>query len=1249
MVDVATPSLAEASPFTSMAMNGCRRAVEEFPQYRCKYMYSSPDGKADYFEHFSAQLRQDSDVSHIMMVGFAFSAIVERMGKTFPNITFSIADDGIGSTFPTNTQGIQFAEDEAGFLAGVVAASITNATIIGAVGNFPIPPIQRYIYGFMKGAAYVNPNVITLANFNADPTWSNVTLGQSNSADLISKGADVIFGVGGGLGSASIYHAARQRRFVIGVDADEKVTTFANQTDPASQYLLTSAVKRVDQASYYVFKEKAQNSFQHGNKYMNMKNGGRVVISELISTVAARLANGVITTALKTGIHEGFRATSNGTWIPINTVGFGPKELTGHTQTFTFDNGFYIFGGQTSSGVTSNSLYKFTYDNIQWTPVTPSSPVAPPALMKHVAAFRNSSKELFIYGGSQAGNTFNGDVWKFTVATNTWSRVDTVGGGPGRRAFQAFALVNDNDLYVWGGQDEGFNIKDDFWKLDLSTSTWSPIPGVGVKGLDYPEPRFYAHMTVVNGTEILLYGGSDEKSEGQNLWKFSTGTSKWSLINPIPSQDVPAPPALAEMAAVQIDSRRTLFVGGTTRGTSQGKAYIYNAALNQWSIDPKLNFPRRIHGLSAIRFVQSEYANACIFAPANMGICTPSNKTVIVAFGGTEPAQGVVKNLMVVYPDDEVMPRDPQYLPVSIVAVGYAAGGLGLLMSILFLVATALYRKERPFQSASPSFLILYLLGAAMSFVGIILYNAQGTNIAMCHASLWTFSNGCMTLFSAMVVKNWRIYNIFLSKSFSKKSLIYDKQLMPVVIFLVICNIAILVAFTSKSPYQVTTILVDGDRWPLCVSPQMEGWLWILLAPVAMVLVYGLYISFQTRNVNSKYSESAQINMAVYITTLALIVLLSTQLTLKQPTTQHIISSLVICLSLYSVLGVNFLPKILRVMSKNENSSPSYYMDSSNNVSVNNNNSGLSNLSSNLSQLLDLNTASLSPFLPDLPTTDLSPSRSFPFLSPFVLLPLTKTNGYKATVMICGGTRKDQWASKSCSTISPDISKGGWKEEEEMPVGRVMGDAVILPDATVLFVNGAKYGTADGPAGHGMAKDPAFEGVLYNPAAPEGQSKWTILASAIIPRLYHSSALLLPDARVATFGSDQQNHNNRDADPFEYRVEIFSPPYLTMGKRPVILQGVPEKVGYRRRYRMRVKGGVEKVNIVRYSTATHSTNTDQRLVELEITSREVSGEEEEVVVVGMPSNGALAPPGNWMVFALNDKGVPSVSTTCLLG
>jgi len=113
------------------------------------------------------------------------------------------------------------------------------------------------------------------------------------------------------------------------------------------------------------------------------------------------------------------------------------------------------------------------------------------------------------------------------------------------------------------------------------------------------------------------------------------------------------------------------------------------------------------------------------------------------------------------------------------------------------------------------------------------------------------------------------------------------------------------------------------------------------------------------------------------------------------------------------------------------------------------------------------------------------------------------------------------------------------------PSRRVLPCMVNLPDGTIMIMNGAYHGVA----GFGLADDPNLTAVLYTPTAPLG-SRFSILNSTIVPRMYHSEATLLVDGRVLVSGSDPQtNYDNGTVKyPEEFRVEVYVPPYLAQGR-----------------------------------------------------------------------------------------------------
>jgi hypothetical protein len=141
------------------------------------------------------------------------------------------------------------------------------------------------------------------------------------------------------------------------------------------------------------------------------------------------------------------------------------------------------------------------------------------------------------------------------------------------------------------------------------------------------------------------------------------------------------------------------------------------------------------------------------------------------------------------------------------------------------------------------------------------------------------------------------------------------------------------------------------------------------------------------------------------------------------------------------------------------------------------------------------------------------------------------------------------------------------------------------------------------------------------------------MASMQVPRLYHSTALLLPDGRVLSAGGGRPaataTTDNKNA-------EVFSPPYLFKGVRPT-LSSAPATVGYGEPLFIGTPDAIASVTLVRLSSVTHAFNMNQRFNRLSFTPA-AGG-----VVATAPANANVAPPGHYMLFILSGNGVPSVA------
>ncbi len=239
-----------------------------------------------------------------------------------------------------------------------------------------------------------------------------------------------------------------------------------------------------------------------------------------------------------------------------------------------------------------------------------------------------------------------------------------------------------------------------------------------------------------------------------------------------------------------------------------------------------------------------------------------------------------------------------------------------------------------------------------------------------------------------------------------------------------------------------------------------------------------------------------------------------------------------------------------------------------------------------------------------------------------VLLPLTPTNNYKPVVMILGGSNP-----ATATTELIDLSAGTptWQWGPSMSQARIEMNTVILPDGKILALGGS--------ASDEKAATASYNADLYDPASNTFSSAGT----NAYPRLYHSVALLLPDATVWLAGSNPKRGT------YEPRMEIYQPAYLfdssgNLAARPTITDA-PSVVNYGQAFTVETPdaANITSVSLIKAGSVTHAFDMDQRMVSLSYTAG--SG----TLSVSAPPNPNIAPPGYYMLFLLNSSGVPSVA------
>ena len=249
--------------FNQFAYEGMMRAAEEFG---LEANYIETQQPTDYEKNIRTFAEEGYDM--IITVGFMITDSTLAMGKQYPEIKFAGVDQFYGEPQP-NTLGLLFSEDQSGFVAGALAAMMSKTGVIGIVAGMEIPPVIKFRRGYENGAKYINPNMKVLGVYI--DSFTAPDRGKAAAEAQIAEGADVMFGAGGPTGSGGIVAAMEKGVFGIGVDQDEYYTTMGGENAP---FLLSSAMKRVDNAVYSAIKAFVEGTFEGGHWVGDASNAG---------------------------------------------------------------------------------------------------------------------------------------------------------------------------------------------------------------------------------------------------------------------------------------------------------------------------------------------------------------------------------------------------------------------------------------------------------------------------------------------------------------------------------------------------------------------------------------------------------------------------------------------------------------------------------------------------------------------------------------------------------------------------------------------------------------------------------------------------------------------------------------------------------------------------------------------------------------------------------------------------------------
>lgn len=201
----------------------------------------------------------------IASIGFAQQAAVQKVAKEFPKVRFVLID---GVAQGANVNSITFKEEEGSYLVGVAAAMASKSKKLGFIGGVDIPLIRTFACGYAQGAKAVNPKIEVSSNMvgTTSDSWNNPAKGGELARSQFDRGVDVVFAVAGGSGLGTLQTAKEKGKLAIGVDSNQ------NSLYPGT--ILTSMVKRVDNAVYESFMEMKNGTWKAGVTAKGLKENG---------------------------------------------------------------------------------------------------------------------------------------------------------------------------------------------------------------------------------------------------------------------------------------------------------------------------------------------------------------------------------------------------------------------------------------------------------------------------------------------------------------------------------------------------------------------------------------------------------------------------------------------------------------------------------------------------------------------------------------------------------------------------------------------------------------------------------------------------------------------------------------------------------------------------------------------------------------------------------------------------------------
>jgi basic membrane protein A len=307
--------------FNQGTWEGIVKAEKDFDIAK-KYIKPSGNTEADYAKEIGNLY--DAGYKFIVTPGYKFETAVFDAQDKYKDAKFVILDGSphngdFKSVVKSNTVSIFFSEHESGFLAAIATALELKQGEVGFIGGMEIPPVQKFNWGFQQGIAYANQNLGT--NISIKPenviyqgTFDEIAAGGQIAAQMFDRGVKVIFCAAGGVGVGAINEAkkraiAGKNAWIVGVDVDQYDDGIYEGN---KSIILTSAMKKVDQAAYDIIKSELDGKFPGGETItLNVKNNGTGIpdknpnLSEETQKKVKEVSDKIKTDAIKVAAEQG--------------------------------------------------------------------------------------------------------------------------------------------------------------------------------------------------------------------------------------------------------------------------------------------------------------------------------------------------------------------------------------------------------------------------------------------------------------------------------------------------------------------------------------------------------------------------------------------------------------------------------------------------------------------------------------------------------------------------------------------------------------------------------------------------------------------------------------------------------------------------------------------------------------------------------------------------------------------------------